>query len=288
VRTKEPESVLVNGTDWPIARNRRPNQLVHILYRLDLRLNDAHSIFTIPPRDQCPAKSIFYNTVVLEGVREINELHVPLGVPIKLTMTSEDVIHDFAVPAFRIKKDVVPGNYTTQWFRATKTGRFHLFCDQYCGTNHSAMTGWVTVMNPADYAGWLTSGVESLARASAAGSGGPPGHPPLSGSGEPMADVGAKLYVRYGCNTCHSTGKGPTLVGLYGSQVKVSSGELLIADYAYIRDSILTPTAKSVEGYEPIMPTFQGQLGEEEVLQLTAYIKSLAKTDGKETKGATK
>jgi len=224
----------------------------------------------------------------LEGVREINELHVPLGVPIKLTMTSEDVIHDFAVPAFRIKKDVVPGNYTTQWFRATKTGRFHLFCDQYCGTNHSAMTGWVTVLNPADYTGWLTSGVESLARASAAGSGGPPGHPPLSGSGEPMADVGAKLYVRYGCNTCHSTGKGPTLVGLYGSHVKVSSGELVIADYAYIRDSILTPTAKSVEGYEPIMPTFQGQLGEEEVLQLTAYIKSLAKMDGKETKGATK
>jgi cytochrome c oxidase subunit II len=191
-----------------------------------------------------------------EGIQEIDELHVPVGVPIKLTMTSQDVIHDFSVPAFRIKKDVLPGQYTSEWFTATKTGRFHLFCDQYCGTSHSAMVGWVTVMEPTEYARWLSGGVASKS----------------------MADMGAELYVRYGCDTCHSTGKGPPFPGLYGSPVKLTSGQTVTADDVYIRDRILTPSLQRVAGYPAVMPTFQGQLGEEQILQLTAYIESLART----------
>jgi len=193
-----------------------------------------------------------------EGVQEINELHVPVGVPIKLTMTSQDVIHDFAVPEFRIKEDVLPGRYTSEWFTATKTGRFHLFCDQYCGTLHSAMVGWIIVMEPTDYARWLSGN-------------------PVNKS---IADMGAELYVRYGCNTCHSTGLGPPFVGLYGSVVKLTGGQTVKADDAYIRDCILSPSSQRVAGYPPIMPTFQGQLEEEQILQLTAYIKSLSKAEG--------
>ena len=192
-----------------------------------------------------------------EGIQEIDELHVPVGVPIKLTMTSQDVIHDFGIPAFRIKKDVLPGQSTTEWFTATKTGRFHLFCDQYCGTGHSAMIGWVIVMTTTDYARWLSGGVASRS----------------------MSDVGAELYVRYGCDTCHSRGKGPPFAGLYGSFVKLTTGQTVIVDDAYIRNYILTPSSQRVVGYAPVMPTFQGQLEEEQILQLTAYIKSLAKTE---------
>jgi len=188
-----------------------------------------------------------------EGVEEINELHVPVGQPIKLTMTSEDVIHDFAVPAFRVKKDVVPGMYTTLWFQATKTGRYHLFCDQYCGANHSLMKGEVIVMEPADYEQWLSGGIR----------------------GVPMAQAGAQLYGQLACITCHGTGKGPSLAGLYGSRVPLSTGATVVADEAYIRESILYPSAKIVRGYEPIMPTFKGQVTEEQLLQLIAYIKSL-------------
>ncbi len=192
-----------------------------------------------------------------DGRRDINELHVPLGVPIKLTMASQDVIHDFAVPAFRIKKDVVPGRYSTQWFTATKLGRYHLFCDQYCGISHSAMVGWVTVMRPADYAQWVSEGT----------------------GGKSMAEAGAGLYYQYACSTCHDTGRGPSFIGLYGSSVKLNNGQTVIADDAYIRESILNPAAKIVVGYTPIMPTFQGQLKEEQILQLSAYIKSLAKPE---------
>jgi len=199
-----------------------------------------------------------------DGRRDINELHVPVGVPIKLTMASEDVIHDFAIPAFRIKKDVVPGHYTTLWFTATKTGRYHLYCDQYCGTSHSAMVGWVNVMEPAQYAQWLSG----------------------SGGGKSLAETGADLYKQYACNTCHDIGRGPSFVGLYGTSVKLSNGQTVLADDAYIRESILNPSAKIVAGYAPLMPTFQGQLGEEQILQLTAYIKSLAKHDGEERKAA--
>lgn len=192
-----------------------------------------------------------------EGVQEINELHVPVGVPIKLTMTSQDVIHDFGIPAFRIKKDVLPGQYTTEWFTGTRTGQFHLFCDQFCGTGHSAMIGWVIVMEPTDYARWLSGGV----------------------AGKSMANAGAELYERYGCNTCHSTGKGPSFAGLYGSTVKLTDGQTVIADDVYLRKCILNPASQRVAGYAPVMPTFQGQLGEEQILQLTAYIKSLAKSE---------
>lgn len=188
-----------------------------------------------------------------EGKSEINELHIPVDRPIKLTMTSEDVIHDFFIPAFRVKKDVVPGAYSSIWFEATQTGKYHLFCAQYCGTSHSQMTGWVYVMKPTDYEQWLSGGVRS----------------------EPMASAGAKLYEQYACITCHGTGKGPPFVNLFGSPVKLADGKAVLVDNAYLRESILFPSEKIVAGYPAIMPTFKGQLSEEQVLQLVAYIKSL-------------
>jgi cytochrome c oxidase subunit 2 len=187
------------------------------------------------------------------GRSEIDALHVPVNEPIKLTMTSEDVIHDFFVPAFRVKKDVLPGRYTSIWFIATKVGKFHLFCGQYCGTNHSHMRGWVYVMKPADYELWLSGGEKT----------------------QTMAEAGAELYEQYACITCHGTGKGPPFVDLYGSKVRLSMGETVVADDAYLRESILFPTAQIVAGYKPIMPTFKGQLTEDQVLDLIAYIKSL-------------
>ncbi|MGO8789351.1 MAG: cytochrome c oxidase subunit II [Terriglobia bacterium] len=197
-----------------------------------------------------------------EGVEEINELHVPVNRPIKLTMTSEDVIHDFSVPAFRVKKDVVPGMYTTLWFQATKTGSFHLFCDQYCGTNHSLMKGEVIVMEPTEYEQWLSGGIR----------------------GGTMAQAGAKLYDQLACITCHGTGKGPPLTGIYGKSVRLNNGVTVVADDAYLRESVLYPSAKIVEGYGPIMPTFKGQVTEEQLLQLIAYIKSLTPQEGKTSK----
>jgi cytochrome c oxidase subunit 2 len=197
-----------------------------------------------------------------EGVEEINELHVPVNRPIKLTMTSEDVIHDFSVPAFRIKKDVVPGMYTMEWFQATKTGAFHLYCDQYCGTNHSLMKGEVIVMEPTEYEQWLSGGIR----------------------GGTMAQSGAKLYDQLACITCHGTGKGPSLNSIYGKPVKLSDGRTVVADDAYLRESVLYPSAKIVEGYRPIMPTFKGQVTEEQLLQLIAYIKSLSPQEGKASK----
>ena len=192
-----------------------------------------------------------------EGQMEINELHLPLGRDIKLTMTSEDVIHDFFDPAFRIKNDVLPGRYSTLWFRPTKTGRYHLFCSQYCGTNHAVMGGWITVMEPAEFEAWLAGG-------------------PTPAS---MAEAGAKLFQQLACNNCHLSsgkGRGPSLVGLYGSKVRLQGGQTVIADDNYLRESILDPRAKIVAGYGPDMPVFQGLVNEEQVLQLIAYIKSLA------------
>jgi len=190
------------------------------------------------------------------GLREINELHVPVGRNVKLILASEDVIHDFYVPAFRVKMDVVPGHYNTMWFRPTKVGRYHFFCSQYCGTNHAVMGGWVTVMEPAEYAAWL------------AGS---------TGEANPAAE-GEKLFTEKACNTCHlgsGLGRAPSLSGVYGSKVLLADGSAVTADDAYIRESILQPNAKIVAGYQPLMPTFQGQLTEEQLLALTAYIKSL-------------
>jgi len=194
-----------------------------------------------------------------DGAREINELHVPVGRPVKLIMGSEDVIHSFFIPAFRVKADVVPGRYNTLWFTASKAGTYHLFCTQYCGTKHSNMIGWVTAMDPADYQAWLSGG----------------------SSGGTMADAGAKLFQDLSCSTCHtdaSQGRGPSLKGTYGHQVALQGGQTATMDDAYIRESILEPQAKVVAGYQPIMPTFQGLVTEEQLLQLIAYVKSLGDT----------
>ena len=191
------------------------------------------------------------------GLREINELHVPVGRNVRLVLASEDVIHDFFVPAFRVKMDVVPGHYNTMWFRPTKPGRYHFFCAQYCGTNHAVMGGWVTVMEPSDYAAWL------------AGS---------SGEGESPVVAGGKLFIEKACATCHlpdGKGRAPSLNGVYNNKVLLADGAIVTADDAYIRESILQPQAKIVAGFQPVMPTFQGQLTEEQILALTAYIKSL-------------
>jgi cytochrome c oxidase subunit 2 len=191
------------------------------------------------------------------GLKEINELHVPVGRDVKLILASEDVIHDFSVPAFRVKMDVVPGHYNTMWFRPTKAGRYHFFCSQYCGTNHSLMGGWVTVMEPTDYAAWLSG---------------------ASAGNENPVVAGAKLFADKACTTCHlsdGSGRAPSLNGLYGAKVLLADGSTVTADEGYIRESILDPKAKIVAGYQPLMPTFQGQLTEEQILNLTAYIKSL-------------
>jgi cytochrome c oxidase subunit 2 len=191
----------------------------------------------------------------LSGQREINELHVPVGVPVKLTLTSEDVIHSFFVPAFRIKKDAVPGRYATLWFQATKPGRYHLFCAEYCGTKHSGMIGWVEVMEPAAFQSWLTGG----------------------GSGS-LAAEGQKIFQSLGCVTCHradAQGRGPRLEGLFGRAVALAGGEEVVADADYVRESIVTPAAKVVAGYQPVMPTYQGLVSEEGLMQLIAYIQSL-------------
>jgi cytochrome c oxidase subunit 2 len=191
------------------------------------------------------------------GQREINELHVPVGRKVKLIMTTEDTIHDFFVPAFRIKTDVVPGKYTTLWFEATKTGSFHLFCAEYCGMNHSGMIGKVVVMEPREFDNWLTGNVGSTTPAAA----------------------GQQLYQSLGCASCHGAngegGRGPTLAGLYGRDALITGGQKVRADEVYLRESILNPQAKLVDGFGPIMPTFQGQISEDQILQLLAFIKSL-------------
>ena len=197
----------------------------------------------------------------MDGAREINELHVPIGRPVKLIMGSEDVIHSFFIPDFRVKADVIPGRYNTLWFTATKPGRYHLFCTQYCGTKHSNMIGWVTAMEPAEYQAWLGGG-------------------PAGGS---MADNGAKLFQDLACSTCHlenGQGRGPVLKGAYGKPVTLQSGQTVTVDDAYIRESILNPQAKVVAGFQPIMPTFQGLVTEEQLLQLIAYVKSIGGPQG--------
>jgi cytochrome c oxidase subunit II len=194
-----------------------------------------------------------------EGPREIDMLHVPVGVPIELIITSEDVIHDFAVPAFRVKMDALPSRYTTVWFDATRTGRYPFYCDQYCGTFHSHMHGYVVVMSHQGYETWLSGEMRHTMT---------------------MAEAGAQLYADYGCVDCHGTGKAPPYVGLYGSKVELTTGQVVTADDAYIRESILDPSAQIVAGYNPIMPTFQGQISEEQILDIIAYIKSLAATTG--------
>jgi cytochrome c oxidase subunit 2 len=211
----------------------------------------------------------------LEGRREINELHVPVGRPVKLTLTSEDVIHSFYVPAFRIKQDAVPGRYTTTWFEATKVGSYHLFCAEYCGTVHSGMIGQIVVMDPADYQAWLAGnmGTGAAAAGSAAAGG---------GDGQSLAALGKGLFEQHGCITCHQPGSvlGPQLTGIVGTSVTLQDGSTVKVDDDYLRESILAPQAKLVKGFAPVMPTFKGQMTEEQVMQLIAYIKSLGSTAG--------
>lgn len=198
-----------------------------------------------------------------EGQSEINQLHVPVGQPIKLLMTSQDVIHSFYVPAFRIKQDVLPGRYTTIWFQATKPGSYALNCAEYCGTNHAVMGGVVIAMAPADFQAWL--------------GGGAPGTQPQQ-QPETMAAEGERLFTGLGCSGCHrmdGSGAGPSLVGVFGNQVKLADGSTATADEGYVRNSILLPQSQIVAGYQPIMPSFRGQVSEQQILQLIAYIRSL-------------
>ncbi len=201
-----------------------------------------------------------------EGHREINTLHVPVGEKIKVTLTSEDVIHSFYVPAFRVKMDVVPGRYTQIWFEATKTGSFHLFCAEYCGAEHSQMIGTVYVMKPDEYQTWLEGGTVAT--------------PPVA--------AGADLFRQYACNTCHEKGgssRGPSLEGIAGKEVALAGGGRVTRDDNYLRESILRPSAKMVNGYQNLMPTYQGQIDEQGVAHLIAYIKSLGEAETK-TAGA--
>lgn len=194
------------------------------------------------------------------GQREINNLHVPVGRPVRLIMASEDVIHSFFVPEFRVHTDVLPSRYTYNWFEATKPGKYHLFCSEYCGTEHSRMIGWVYVMEPEDYQIWLSGGVQ----------------------GSP-ADEGKKLFADLTCNTCHTdsaTARGPVLTGLFGRTRPLQNGQSVLVDENYLRESILNPGEKIAAGFQPLMPTFQGQVNEEQLVQLIAYIKTLTPPTG--------
>jgi len=227
----------------------------NVYTRLERPPDNAMQVFVV-------GKQWMWKVQHMEGVREINALHVPVGRPGKLTMTSEDVIHSFYVPAFRIKQDVLPGRYTTAWFQATKAGTYHLFCAEYCGTLHSGMIGWVTVMEPADYEAWLSGGKTGT---------------------QSLASAGEQLFQQLGCVTCHRNdgqGRGPSLVHLPGKTVKLKDGQTVVADDAYLRESILSSQAKIVAGYQPIMPTFKGLVSEEGLLQLIAYIKTLGGPEG--------
>jgi cytochrome c oxidase subunit 2 len=223
------------------------------LYRENLRPPpDAYEVFVV-------GRQWMWKVQHPGGQREINQLHLPAGRPVRITLISEDVVHDFGIPAFRQKIDVLPGRYVSTWYRPNSTGRFHLFCNQYCGTSHADMVGAVIVSPPEEHAVWLSSHGEGSA-----------------------ALEGRKLFLKLQCISCHrsdSAAKAPLLEKLYGRRVALRGGSATVADAAYIRDSILFPTKQVVEGFEPIMPTFQGQITEDEVLLLIAYIRSLSPGD---------
>lgn len=189
-----------------------------------------------------------------QGKREINQLHVPVGKPVKMIMTSEDVIHSFYVPAFRVKQDVLPNRYSSVSFEPTKPGTYHLFCAEYCGTSHSQMIGSVVVMEPADYQAWLAG---------------------TAGAGTPLsqAELGQKVFQQLNCQSCHSDPlRAPALEGLLGKAVELEEGRIVTADRNYIRESLMNPNAKIVRGFQPIMPTYSGQITEEEIMQLISYL----------------
>jgi cytochrome c oxidase subunit 2 len=217
-----------------------------------------------PPKDAMEifvtGKQWMWKIQYPNGTREINELHVPMGQNVKLTMASEDVIHSFSIPAFRVRHDVVPGHYDSLWFTPSKPGKYHIFCTEYCGLWHSKMGGWVYVLDEKEWANWASGG----------------------GAQGSLADQGQKLFQQSGCATCHlldQQGRCPNLRGLYNKPVQLATGETVIATDAYLRESILEPNAKIVAGFEPnVMPNFKGQISEEGVIQLIAFIKSLTPT----------
>lgn len=201
-----------------------------------------------------------------DGTREINTLHVPVGQVVRLRLTSQDVIHSFSLPALRLKRDAVPGFYTQAFFKATTPGEYRLFCAEYCGTEHSRMRGKLVVMSQQDYQAWL-QGQDNVT--------------------DPVAS-GAALFQEYGCAGCHESGSGlpaPDLAGLFGSQVELAKGGVMTADDNYLRAAITEPQQHIVAGFEPVMPSFAGQLSEEQILQLIAYIKTLKAEDGPESHG---
>jgi len=190
------------------------------------------------------------------GQHEINALHVPTGRPVQLTMISQDVFHSFSIPDFRVKREVIPGRYSTVWFQATTPGTYHIFCTQYCGTNHSAMIGQVTVLSPDDYEKWTQE----------------------STSGMSLAQNGERLFASMGCNACHSgsaAARGPNLAGVYGSKLQLTNGSEVVVNDAYLRDAILNPSQHITAGYAPIMPTYQGQVSEDGLIDLVEYIKNM-------------
>ena len=190
------------------------------------------------------------------GQHEINALHVPTGQPVQLTMISQDVFHSFSIPEFRIKREVIPGRYSTVWFNATTPGTYHLFCTQYCGTNHSAMIGTITVLSPADFKKWTDE----------------------STSGMSLAQNGERLFASMGCNACHSgnaAARGPSLAGVFGSKLQLTNGSQVLVNEAYLRDAILNPSQHVTSGYAPIMPTYQGQISEDGLIDLVEYLKGL-------------
>jgi len=213
-----------------------------------------------PPRDalqvQVVGKQWMWKLQHAEGKSEINELHVPVGRAVTLTMTSQDVIHSFFVPAFRVKQDVVPGRYTSEWFKPTQPGEYHIFCAQYCGTHHSGMIGRVVVMEPIDYEQWLSTGQST----------------------ESIALAGERLFRERGCSGCHSLNSkfhAPLLEGVFGKPAPLEGGDIVTADERYMRDSSLLPGKEIAKGYQNIMPTYTGQFSEEEIMQLIAYLKSI-------------
>lgn len=215
-----------------------------------------------PPKDAMEifvtGKQWMWKIQYPDGLREINELHVPINQPVKLTMASEDVIHSFSIPVFRVRHDVVPGHYDAIWFTPTKPGRYRFYCTEYCGNGHATMGGWVDVMEQREFANWSSGG----------------------GTGGSLSQQGEKLFQQFGCATCHlldQQGRCPILRGLYNKPVQLADGRTVMADDAYIRESILDPNAKIVAGFQPnVMPNFKGQVSEENVIQLIAYIKSLS------------
>lgn len=260
-RSDDDRPALINGNiPLEIAWSVIPFLVMLIMFAWGAKLYFQN--YSIPHRDTLDfyvtGKRWMWKVQHPTGQREINELHVPTGRAIRLILASEDVIHSFFIPAFRLKHDVVPGTYESFWFEATKPGRYHIFCAEYCGTNHSQMTGWVTVMEPSAYQAWLAGG----------------------SAGDSMSAQGAKLFQQYGCSGCHiadSQGRCPSLMNVFGSPVVMDDGSTVVADETYIRESILNPNAKIVKGYHrDVMPVFQGQLNEEQLLQLLVYVKSLS------------